>query len=79
METLWQPFLSGDPPLVIYSNDLFVRDSDNGLKLVRSEEIASPHQVLREDDAQLTGTRIANRTSSYIKQNSRRRAEAWKC
>lgn len=57
METLWQPFLSGDPPLVIYSNALFVRDSDNGLKLIRSEEIASPHQVLREDDdAQLTGT-----------------------
>ena len=57
MGALWHPFLSGDPPLVIYSNALFVRDSDNGLKLARPEEVASPHQVLREDDdAQLTGT-----------------------
>ena len=57
METLWQPFVSGEPPLVIYSNALFERDSDNGLRLARPEEIESPHQVLREDgDAQLTGT-----------------------
>jgi hypothetical protein len=28
----WKPFLSGDPPLVIYSNALFVGDSKSGLR-----------------------------------------------
>ncbi len=32
METLWRPFLSGTPPLVIYSNALFVGNSKNGLR-----------------------------------------------
>jgi len=29
---LWQPFLTGDPPIVIYSNALFTGDSTNGLR-----------------------------------------------
>jgi hypothetical protein len=32
MDRLWQPFLSSDPPLVIYSNGLFEGDSKNGLR-----------------------------------------------
>lgn len=31
-EGFWRPFLAGDPPLVIYSNALFVGDSKNGLR-----------------------------------------------
>lgn len=31
-ENFWKPFLSGDPPLVIYSNALFVGDSKSGLR-----------------------------------------------
>lgn len=32
METLWRPFLSGAPPLVIYSNALFAGSSKTGLR-----------------------------------------------
>lgn len=32
METLWRPFLSGTPPLVIYSNALFSGSSKTGLR-----------------------------------------------
>ncbi|HZC44004.1 MAG TPA: hypothetical protein VE195_07505 [Acidobacteriaceae bacterium] len=32
METLWRPFLSGEPPLVIYSNALFDGSSKTGLR-----------------------------------------------
>ncbi len=32
VEKFWQPFLAGDPPLVIYSNAMFVGDSTNGLR-----------------------------------------------
>ena len=32
METLWRPFLSGTPPLVIYSNALFDGSSKTGLR-----------------------------------------------
>lgn len=31
-ESFWRPFLSGDPPLVIYSNALFIGDSKTGLR-----------------------------------------------
>jgi hypothetical protein len=32
LDTLWAPFLSGTPPLVIYSNALFLGDSKTGLR-----------------------------------------------
>ena len=32
VKQLWAPFLAGDPPLVIYSNALFVGDSKNGMR-----------------------------------------------
>ncbi|MGC1783970.1 MAG: hypothetical protein WA708_15715 [Acidobacteriaceae bacterium] len=32
METFWRPFFSGTPPLVIYSNALFVGNSKKGLR-----------------------------------------------
>jgi hypothetical protein len=32
LEALWTPFLSGTPPLVIYSNALFLGDSKTGLR-----------------------------------------------
>lgn len=31
-ENFWRPFFTGEPPLVIYSNAIFVGDSKNGLK-----------------------------------------------
>lgn len=31
VDRFWKPFLAGDPPLVIFSNALFVGDSKNGL------------------------------------------------
>lgn len=36
METLWRPFLSGAPPLVIYSNALFDGSSKTGLRYAHS-------------------------------------------
>jgi hypothetical protein len=36
METLWRPFFSGTPPLVIYSNALFVGNSKTGLRYAPS-------------------------------------------
>ena len=32
VKQLWAPFLAGDPPLVIYSNALFVGDAKNGMR-----------------------------------------------
>jgi len=34
---LWAPFLQGDPPLVIYSNALFVGDAKNGMRYAASD------------------------------------------
>lgn len=34
---LWAPFLVGDPPLVIYSNALFVGDAKNGMRYAASD------------------------------------------
>ncbi|WP_263367822.1 hypothetical protein [Edaphobacter bradus] len=46
MEQLWHPFLSDDPPLVIYSNALFVGNSNSGLRLASpDEEQAHPSGV----------------------------------
>jgi hypothetical protein len=38
VELLWQPFFSADPPLVIYSNALFVGNSNTGLRLASPDE-----------------------------------------
>ena len=38
MELLWHPFLSNDPPLVIYSNPLFVGNANSGLRLASPDE-----------------------------------------
>lgn len=57
METLWGPFLSGSQPLVIYSNALFVGDSNNGFHVAPAETETSPSQPLRESGTLLyTGT-----------------------
>lgn len=40
--TLWRPFLSGDPPLLIYSNGVFVGDSKNGMRYATLQELQSP-------------------------------------
>jgi hypothetical protein len=34
---LWAPFLTGDPPLVIYSNALFVGDAKSGMRYAASD------------------------------------------
>lgn len=38
LEQLWHPFLAGDPPLVIYSNALFIGNSITGLRLASPVE-----------------------------------------
>jgi len=49
LETLWTPFLSGTPPLVIYSNALFLGDSKTGLRYppadMRPDQLDSEHTV----------------------------------
>jgi hypothetical protein len=49
VDTLWAPFLTGDPPLVIYSNALFLGDSKTGLRYPPPDasptELAAQHSV----------------------------------
>ena len=49
LETLWTPFLSGTPPLVIYSNALFLGDSKTGLRYppadVKPDQLDPEHTV----------------------------------
>ena len=52
LDTLWQPFVTGPPPLVVYSNALFVPDSDGGVKVVSSEDASEQNH----DSTLLTGT-----------------------
>lgn len=40
--TLWRPFLSGEPPLLIYSNGVFVGDSKSGMRYATLQEIQNP-------------------------------------
>ncbi|HEY4046783.1 MAG TPA: hypothetical protein VGM27_07955 [Acidobacteriaceae bacterium] len=42
MDRLWQPFLSSDPPLVIYSNGLFEGDAKNGLRYATPPQPGRP-------------------------------------
>ena len=37
LRQLWAPFLAGDPPLVIYSNALFVGDAKSGMRYAASD------------------------------------------
>lgn len=37
LKELWAPFLAGDPPLVIYSNALFVGDAKSGMRYAASD------------------------------------------
>jgi hypothetical protein len=37
VKQLWAPFLVGDPPLVIYSNALFVGDAKNGMRYAAND------------------------------------------
>ncbi len=37
LKQLWAPFLAGDPPLVIYSNALFVGDAKNGMRYAAND------------------------------------------
>jgi hypothetical protein len=38
VDTFWHPFLTGEPPIVIFSNALFTGDSTNGLRYAEPEE-----------------------------------------
>jgi hypothetical protein len=40
--TLWRPFLTGDPPLLIYSNGVFVGDSKRGMRYATLQELQDP-------------------------------------
>lgn len=37
LQQLWAPFLNGDPPLVIYSNALFVGDAKSGMRYAAND------------------------------------------
>jgi hypothetical protein len=47
LQQLWAPFLNGDPPLVIYSNALFVGDSKRGMRYAANDgsDAQSPELV----------------------------------
>jgi hypothetical protein len=45
--TLWRPFLTGDPPLLIYSNGVFVGDSKSGMRYATLQELQSPPADVR--------------------------------
>ncbi len=40
VDKFWKPFLTGDPPLVVFSNALFVGDSKNGLSYASQRQDA---------------------------------------
>jgi hypothetical protein len=68
LKQLWAPFLVGEPPLVIYSNALFVGDSKNGMRYATDSsderstnvvdnytgigELVSVHELTKLFDAQ---------------------------
>ncbi len=47
LDQLWSPFLTGDPPLVIYSNAVFIGDARSGMRYSASDgsENQSPARV----------------------------------
>ena len=46
LEKLWKPFLTEQPPLIIFSNALFVGDSKSGLRIVPPDQ----EHVLAQDE-----------------------------
>ena len=46
IEIFWGPFLSGDPPLVIYSNTRFLGDSRTGMRYVPAGQSPNAEQVV---------------------------------
>ncbi len=46
IETFWAPFLSGDPPVVIYSNTRFLGDSRTGMRYATSDATSSQEAVV---------------------------------
>jgi hypothetical protein len=46
VETFWAPFLTGDPPIVIYSNTRFLGDSKTGLRYIPAGGVPGTEQVV---------------------------------
>ena len=46
VETFWAPFLTGDPPIVIYSNTRFLGDSKTGLRYIPAGAAPGTEQVV---------------------------------
>jgi len=46
LKQLWAPFLAGDPPLVIYSNALFVGDAKSGMRYAANDGSDGQHAEL---------------------------------
>jgi hypothetical protein len=46
VETFWAPFLTGDPPVVIYSNTRFLGDSKTGLRYIPAGAAPGTEQVV---------------------------------
>ena len=62
VEKFWKPFFTDEPPLVIYSNAVFVGDSTNGLRYARPQD----HQNLQGTDNYVdTYTGIGELASVY--------------
>jgi hypothetical protein len=62
VDKFWMPFLGGDPPLVIYSNAMFVGDSTNGLRYASPPGQENTRKV---DDYVDTYTGIGELASVY--------------
>jgi hypothetical protein len=62
VERFWRPFFVDDPPLVVYSNALFVGDSTNGLRYAVGQPPADAEQSENYVD---TYTGIGELTSVY--------------
>jgi hypothetical protein len=46
IETFWSPFLTGDPPIVIYSNTRFLGDSKTGLRYIPAGAVPGAEKVV---------------------------------
>jgi hypothetical protein len=63
VEKFWKPFLTDDPPLVIFSNAMFIGDSRSGLRYASPPEQTTSTQ--NADDYVETYTGIGELTSVY--------------
>ncbi len=62
IERFWSPFFGPDPPLVVYSNALFVGDSTHGLRYARGQP---PQDAQQSDNYVDTYTGIGELNSVY--------------